>query len=198
MLTRLQQAIQRHASGPTILVLLGLVVAFAVILNLTSISFGSRALMARAGGLCILDMRTHYTPDEAYTLFEALGTEGRRLYACLLLVADILFPVVAMLLGVTSIAWFMRHIVAPHHPAQRLILVPPVMLTADLAENTSILTMMLIFPRRLDSVARLACFFTMLKGSAGLITVTVIVACAAILAWQRIVRGYQAGGDRAT
>lgn len=185
MLNRMQQTIQRHANGRTVLVLLGLLAAGIIILNFTNILFSSRVLEAQTGGLSILDFRaSYYTPDEAYTLFEALGAEGRKHYFYLLL-ADFLLPLVGMLFGATCIAWLMRRTVAPHHPTRRLILLPFLLLGVDYAENVSILTMLSAFPGRFDIAAQMAYAFTMLKGIAGIIVVTVIVVCAVILVWPR-------------
>jgi hypothetical protein len=185
MLDRFQQTIQRYATGRTVLVLLGIFVALVFTLNFTDLPFSSRALLAQSRGLVILDANIGYSPDEAYALFEALGPVGRRLYGYLHLV-DLFIPIVGMLFFAAVMAWLLRHIVPPHHPAQRLILFAPVVMLADYAENICIWLMMLAFPQRLDGVAQLANFFTMFKVVNGLISITVILVCVAILVWQRM------------
>jgi hypothetical protein len=185
MLDRFQQTVQQHATGRAVLVLLGIFVALVFILNFTDLPLSSRALLAQSRGLVILDANIGYSPDEAYALFEALGPEGRQLYRYLHLV-DLFFPIIGMLFFATLIAWLLRHIVSPHHPAQRLILFAPAGMLADYAENICIWLMMLAFPQRLDGVAQLANFFTLFKAVNGFIGIAVILVCVAILVWQRI------------
>jgi hypothetical protein len=188
-LDRAQQVFQVHTSGRTVLVLLCVFAALVVVLNFTDLPFGSRALAARAGGLAILDLRsTGYTPDEAYSLLEALGSAGRSLYLCLLLAADVLLPLIGALFFCTCIALLLRHLIACHHPAQRLILLPVVTMLADLGENTCIVILLLTFPRRLDGLARIASLLTLLKGGVGMLVAAVIVVCLLALVYRWMVR----------
>lgn len=185
MLKRVQRIIQEHASGRVVLVLLCVFALCVIVLNFTNLPFGTSALVARSGGLSILDLRSSgYTPDEAYALFEALGAEGRRLYLCLLLAADILLPLTGALFFAVCIAWLLRHIVAGHHPVQRLILLPAVTMLADFSENACTLVLLLVFPHRIDSLARAASFFTLLKSGAGMLVVIVIVVCISTLVYR--------------
>ncbi len=187
MLDRLQKTLQKHASGRTILVLLVILVAIYITLNFSDIPFGLRALTTHSGGLMILDMRLSYTPDEAYTLLESLGAEGRRLYVTMLLTGDILLPVTYSLFFATVSAWLLNRVAPPHHPAQRLSLLAFVGGAADLVENGCILALLFAFPNRLDGVAMASSLLKILKFGSGAVGVPVIVILAVMLAWRRIV-----------
>ena len=76
--------------------ILGLLSAAGVltlIMNGTDLPFSTATIEDHSGGLRILDMRFSYGPEEANSLFEALGTEGRRAYLMLHLMPDMLFPI---------------------------------------------------------------------------------------------------------
>jgi hypothetical protein len=164
-----------------------------VILDFTDIPFGVRALAARSNGLPILDMRSGYTPDEAYALFDALGAQGRQLYATMILSADIFLPIIYTLFFAMAVTWLMRRIVAPDHAAQRLCFTPFIALVGDWGENICSLLMMAVYPTRLDGVATVANYLTMLKGVGLAVNVIVVVACVLVLVWRRVRRpaGYR-------
>jgi hypothetical protein len=165
MLNRLQQTIQRLANGRAILILLAAVIALRVLMGLPNDPFGLNAHLARLGGAAILDMRICYTPDDAYALLEALGSEGRLAYATMLLGGDILFPISYSLLFAA------------------IALIGGI---SDIAENLSILTMIFAFPQRLDGVAWFSSLIKITKFGSGAIGVPLIVVLAVILMWQRI------------
>ena len=192
MLDRVQRTIQERTSGRAVLVLLCVFALCVIMLNFTDLPFGTRALAVRSGGLVTLDLRsTGYTPDEAYALFEALGTEGRRLYLSSILAVDILLPLIGALFFAMCIAWFLGHF-ASQHPVQRLILLPVVTMLADLAENACTLTLLLVFPRRVDGLAWAASFFTLLKSGAGMLVVIVVVVCMLALVYRWAIRRFSA------
>ena len=98
MLHRLLTMVQRLATGRTVLVLFLVTAAFGFALNVTHVPFGVQAFRERTGGLDIMDMRSNYTPDEVYELLEALGPEGREVYASMHLAVDFVFPLFYSLL----------------------------------------------------------------------------------------------------
>ena len=186
MLDRLQKSLSRHANGRVILVLLVVLIALWTTLNLSDIPFGLRSLVDHSGGLVILDLRTGYTPDQAYTLFEALGTEGRQLYGTMLLAGDILLPITYSLFFAAIAAWLLRQVVPSDHPAQRLSLLAFVGGAADLAENACVLAMLAAFPHRLDGVAWASSLLKIPKFGSGAICVPFILALAVALVWKRL------------
>jgi hypothetical protein len=186
MLDRLQKTIQKHANWRTVLVLLVALIALSMMLNVSNVSIGLNSLTALSGGRMILDMRTDYTPDDAYELLEALGPQGRRLYATMHIAADTIFPVVYSSFFSFVAAWLLRAIARPDHPAQRLILLPYVAGLCDVSENVCILVMSAAFPRRIDVLARVARVLSTIKFGLMPVGVAIIAVCGVILLWRRL------------
>jgi hypothetical protein len=184
MLDRLQQIVQRLANGRTILILLAAVIALRVIMGLPNDPFGLNPHLARLGGAAILDMQIGYTPDDAYVLLEGLGTEGRRAYAAMLLIGDMLFPISYSLLFAAIAAWLLARVAPPDHWAQKLSLIALIGGISDIAENLSILTMIFAFPRRLDGVAWFSSLIKITKFGSAAVGAPLIVIFAVMLVWK--------------
>jgi hypothetical protein len=153
MLDHLQHIIHRLANGRAILILLAATMALRAIMGLPNDPFGLNPHLARLGGVAILDLQIGYTPDDAYALLEALGTEGRQAYAAMLLIGDTLFPISYSLLFAAIAAWLLARVAPPDHWAHKLSLIALIGGLSDIAENLSILTMIFAFPQRLDGAA---------------------------------------------
>jgi len=93
MLKKTLTFIQYKTSWLTILGLLAITGLMLFIMNGTKLPFSNPTIVEHSGGIPILDLRTSYSPDDAYELFAALGTEGRQAYRVLHLVPDTLFPI---------------------------------------------------------------------------------------------------------
>jgi hypothetical protein len=78
----------------------------------------------------VLDVRFWYTPEDAQSLFKAIGPGGRKLYAISQVTLDLLFPpVYGTLLAILIVRLFsMEH-------ARLLLLAPLLTVVADLSEN---------------------------------------------------------------
>jgi hypothetical protein len=188
MLNRLQKTIQRLANGRAILILLGATLALRVVMGLPNDPFGLNPHLARLGGAEILDMQIGYTPDDAYMLLEGLGSEGRQAYAVMLSTGDMLFPIAYSLLFATIAAWLLARVAPPDHWAHRLSLVALVAGISDIAENLSIMAMILTFPQRLDGAAWFSSLIKITKFGSGAIGAPMILILAAILIWGRTAR----------
>jgi hypothetical protein len=187
MLDRLQHMIQRLANGRVILLLLAAVIALRVIMGLPNDPFGLNPHLARLGGAAILDMQIGYTPEDAYALLEGLGAEGRQAYAAMLLIGDMLFPISYSLLFATIAAWLLARVAPPDHWAQKLSLIALIGGISDIAENLSILTMILAFPQRLDSIAWFSSLIKITKFGSAAVGAPLIVVFAVILVWKHTV-----------
>jgi len=187
MLDRLQHMIQRLANGHVILLLLAAVIALRVIMGLPNDPFGLNPHLARLGGAAILDMQIGYTPEDAYALLEGLGAEGRQAYAAMLLIGDMLFPISYSLLFATIAAWLLARVAPPDHWAQKLSLIALIGGISDIAENLSILTMILAFPQRLDSIAWFSSLIKITKFGSAAVGAPLIVVFAVILVWKHTV-----------
>ena len=187
MLDRLQQIIQRLANGRAILILLAAVVALRVIMGIPNDPFGLNPHLARLGNAVILDLQIGYIPEDAYALLEALGAAGRQAYAAMLLGGDMLFPISYSLLFAAIAAWLLARVAPPDHWAQKLSLIALIGGISDIAENLSILTMILAFPQRLDGVAWFSSLIKITKFGSAAVGAPLIVILAVILAWRHTI-----------
>ncbi|MBN1978048.1 MAG: hypothetical protein JW918_11685 [Anaerolineae bacterium] len=187
MLDRLQHMIQRLANGRAILILLAAVIALRVIMGLPNDPFGLNPRLTRLGGAAILDMQIGYTPKDAYALLEGLGAEGRQAYAAMLLIGDTLFLISYSLLFAAVAAWLLARVAPPDHWAQKLSLIALVGGISDIAENLSILTMILAFPQRLDGIAWFSSLIKITKFGSAAVGAPLIMVFAVMLVWKRTV-----------
>jgi len=181
VLRKLLACIQNRASWP---VILGLLVAAGVlgfIMNGTTLAFSTPTIEDHSGGLRILDMRFSYGPDEANRLFDALGTEGRRAYAMLHLMPDILFPTCYALAFACTSAWFLVRLLPLHHPLQWLSLTPLIAGIADILENLSLVVVNWSYPSRIDWLTQMASVLTKIKF--GLMPIGVVLLSAMVVLW---------------
>ena len=186
MLNRLQHMIQRLANGRAILILLGTTIALRVIMGLPNDPFGLNPHLARLGGAEILDMQIGYTPDDAYTLLEGLGPEGRQAYTMMLSTGDMLFPIAYSLLFAAIAAWLLARVAPPDHWAQKLSLIALIAGVSDIAENLSILAMIAAFPQRLEGVAWFSSWIKVVKFGSGAIGAPLVLILVAMLVWQSV------------
>jgi len=125
----------------------GNVKAFIVLLVLTTVSvtvvFRILADIDKSAGspVEILDMRFHWTLDDAFTLFDKIGKDGRSLYRSLYVQGyDVISPLI-MDLGASSLFSMV-------YPGSLLNLLPFVRFFCDMAENVCVLILMNNYPVR--------------------------------------------------
>jgi hypothetical protein len=145
-------------------------------------------MLVRLGGAAILDLQIGYTPDDAYALLEALGPGGRQSYAMMLGTGDMLFPISYSLLFAAIAAWLLIRVAPPDHWAQKLSLIALIGGMSDIAENQSILALILAFPRRLDEAAWFSSLIKITKFSSAAAGAPLLLILAVILVWRRITR----------
>lgn len=133
-----------------------------------------------------LDVRLSYTPQAALDTAEKLGAEGRRLYSVSELTLDVAFPLLYSALLSNILGLLYRS-----HPnpstRQNLSRIPFALLLADLMENCSIASLMLVYPdpRFSNLAARFAAFFTSLKWFIGLFVLCTILWLVVMNVWIR-------------
>ena len=106
----------------------------------------------------ILDGRSRYSPKDVRQFFQAIGADGRRLYAITELTLDVLFP---LIYGSLFAALILR--LYEGGVARSLVLVPLVLIAADLAENVTVAIMASRFNGQDPPLAKVAVIFTVLK-----------------------------------
>ncbi len=103
----------------------------------------------------ILDGQLFYTADKAYQVIGSYGHTGRETYIRGTLALDFIYPLVYSVM--LSLLLFKAT------KDQILSSLPFVILLLDYFENITLLTVVFNFPERIDSVATIAGFITLLK-----------------------------------
>lgn len=166
------------ASGKALLVL------FLVLLPFNLFLFPARSERLRALSCQsnpVLDVRFGYSPEEAYGIVDALGPEGRRLYAVTQVSLDLAYPALYSLLLSGLMALALTHGFPGRRRLAWLAFLPFAMALADLGENLSLTAMMLTYPPALTWLAQLANLFTLLKWGLGIASFGLILA--GLVAW---------------
>jgi hypothetical protein len=110
-----------------------------------------------------LDMQSSYSPEKAYQLIDSYGQAGRQYYVLIELTLDVIYPILSALMISSIIIFFFRRVFPLDSFWQKLPLLGPIVMIVDYLENTSIVTMLLAYPRQLDFVAQAANVFTVAK-----------------------------------
>ena len=163
MLKKILTFIQRRTSWLTILGLLAITCIMMFIMNGTNLPFSNPTIREHSGGLTILDLREAFSPDDAYELFMALGSEGRQAYLILHLVPDMIFPIGYALTFAFISGWFLVRLLPLNHQLQWLSLIPLISGLADVLENLSLVLCNLAYPGRIDWLVRFASLLTRVK-----------------------------------
>ncbi len=181
MLKKILTFIQYKTSWLAILVLLTATALMMFLMNGTDLPFSNPTIVEHSGGVAILDMRVSFTPDDAYELFNALGTEGRRAYLVLHLVPDTLFPIGYALVFAFISAWFLVRLLPLNHRLQWLSMIPLISGLADVLENLSLVICNLAFPRRVDWLVQIAHLLTKVKF--GLLPIGLVFLIIIVVTW---------------
>jgi hypothetical protein len=181
MLKKILTFIQYKTTWLAIFVLLVATLLMMFLMNGTQLPFSNPTIVEHSGGVPILDMRESYTPDDAYELFTALGTEGRRAYLTLHLVPDTLFPIGYALVFAFISAWFLVRLLPLDHRLQWLSMIPLISGLADVLENLSLVICNLAFPSRIDWLVRVAHLLTKVKF--GLLPIGLVFLIIIVVMW---------------
>ena len=181
MLKKILTFIQYKTSWLAILGMLAATALMMFLMNGTELPFSNPTIVKHSGGVHILDMRESYTPDDAYELFAALGSKGRRAYLTLHLVPDTLFPVGYSLVFAFISAWFLVRLLPLDHRLQWLSMIPLMSGLADVLENLSLVICNLTYPGRVDWLVRFAHLLTKVKF--GLLPIGLVFLIIIIVVW---------------
>jgi hypothetical protein len=115
------------------------------------------------GGQQILDLRPSFSVEETYGRLDRMGQAGRAAYLRLIFVVDVAFPLAAFAF-LRALSRFSAHRAsAPRWLRRTLTALPLAYLSLDLLENTSILSMLLEYPARLEPLASVLGYLTRAK-----------------------------------
>jgi hypothetical protein len=102
--------------------------------------------------------RRGYSPEDARKFFEAIGPDGRKLYANTELSLDVAFPLVYGSLFAALLILLYGQVSARYR-----VLVPLLTVVMDLAENVTLAFLASRFDGKASPLARVAAVFTLLK-----------------------------------
>lgn len=181
MLKKLLTWIQKSTSWLTILGLIAGSALMMYLMNWTNLPFSTPTIQEYSGGVTILDLRTDFSPDDAYELFSALGTEGRRAYLALHLFPDTLFPIGYSLAFAFMSAWFLVRLLPLNHRLQWLSMIPLISGLCDVLENLSLVVANLVYPGRIDWLVRVAHLLNKVKF--GLLPIGLVFLIIIVVMW---------------
>lgn len=178
-LRRLSRAICRISTGRVVLGSLILWVVFLVLIQ--GKPFGIATLQEITGGATILDMTFTTSPQQVYSVLDALGEAGRAFDLTRIVPLDLVFPATYMLFLSVGISWVLARGFQRDSPWFLLNLAPVIAGTADYCENAGIITLLLTYPARLDPVAWCTSMMYVIKFAFS--TISFLALFAALIAW---------------
>jgi hypothetical protein len=147
--------------------------------------FGIAQLQEITGGPTILDMTFTTGPDQVYAVLSALGDAGRAFDLTHIVPLDLVFPFTYCLFLALGISWALSRLVPGCSPLFLLNLAPVLAAAADYCENAGVITLLLAYPARLDTVAWSVSFMYSIKfffSFVSFITLfTALAGCAVVL-----------------
>jgi hypothetical protein len=153
--------------------------AFMVMMNIGATAFFRSThgvgVLDTGGGASLLDNRTSgYSPESAYNMISAYGSQGIRYYL-MFTVADTFFPPTLAFSLLLAIVYFYRPLFQSYPLTRGLTALPAIYLASDYLENIGIVSMLLGFPTRLPGMARFANFMFASKNISSDLAILVIL-----------------------
>jgi hypothetical protein len=180
---RLSRAICRIATGKVLVASFVLWLVVAVLIY--GRPFGIAQLQEITGGATILDMTLTTGPQQVYAVLDALGTAGRAFDLTRIVPLDLVFPFTYALFLSVAISWVLERWLRDCSPWFGLNLLPVVAAAADYCENAGIITLLLTYPARLDTVALFTSTMYIIKSAFS--TLSFIALFAALAGWALVV-----------
>jgi hypothetical protein len=148
---RLSRAICRGATTKTLLV--SFVFWLVALTLINGKPFGLAQLQEITGGATILDMTFTMGPNQVYSVLDTLGEAGRAFDLTHIVPLDLVFPFTYGLFLALGISWAFSRLLPENSPWFLLNLAPVLAAAADYCENAGVITLLLMYPARLDPVA---------------------------------------------
>ena len=141
-----------HISRPAVLmVLIGFYLVFVLVLF---------PALGGDGKAAPLDLMFSYSPHQAYQKIESYGPQIRHRYAISAMTLDVAYPLTYSLM---FSVWLSLLLPPKSKTACSICMLPFAVLLLDLLENSGIVVMLLVFPKRLDMLATATSLATSLK-----------------------------------
>jgi len=173
LLNDLSRCIQQIASV-RLWILLTLVM-FGLGYAMTSSISPSAELMTLADGRNMPDTQFWRSADSLYGQLSDYGAHGRQLYLTRVSPIDLFIPLAQVLFLSIAITLVFRNAFHLDSGWQLLNTLPFAAMVGDYLENASIVSIILAYPNRLDTLALAAAFFTAIKFIASLASIGLII-----------------------
>ncbi len=187
LFTKLSREIAQLYSARLMLFLLLVVAVFFLLFNFSHFPFSNPSLVEISGGVGLLDVMPYYSAQEAFSLLDRYGTQGRELYLRFL-VADFMF-IPAYGLGFSLL--FTRAVRArfgENDTRLWLNLLPLAAGLFDCLENLCILGMLLMYPATNLALGTLSGIATLCKTALTLVSLL----CMSYLGLSLVIRRFNA------
>jgi len=122
-----------------------------------------------------------YTPEEAYTILDSIGPEGRSLYLSVQLPLDFIYPGLFAITYGLLLTWLFKKGLNPSSKAFYWSLVPVFAGLFDYLENIGIIIMVNTFPGLSETVVKITSLFTILKSGFTIVFYVLLVAGIVVL-----------------
>ena len=151
-------------------------IAFGILLYIIDYSpIGITGLKNLCGSEQLLDFEVNYSVEQAYTILNTLGTNGREFYLHKILPLDIIYPISLMFLLLCLVATILKKSTKPNSMFRFLVCLPLLYLLCDWGENIGFAIMLANFPTQISIACQISNIFTMAKFCfVSLIIITII------------------------
>jgi len=109
------------------------------------------------------DLSLFYSSGDLYDIADALGESGRIKYIHTRFSFDVIFPLIYSFFLTTALSEIFKHLLTLNNPLRVINLLPILGMGFDILENISASLVMYLYPYRIDFVATMTSFFTLLK-----------------------------------
>lgn len=169
MLLKLTGLVRRNATSKALLLLFIVYMIVFGIFFYADVPFGLSAMRQYAGEVKILDTLTFYDVAQAYALLDSLGPQGRAIYARILTM-DMLYPAVLGAFVAVVLAFMLQKILPAKSYWYWLSLLPIANAVLDYGENAMTWLLLGNYPNRLNAVATVGGYLTLLKSLMGMLS----------------------------
>jgi len=184
---KISQAILKISNLKVFLILLAAVIVLVIVPDFVKIPISNLKFEEYSHGIKMLDLTAHYTPEQAYSLLDNYGAQARNYYLYFMEPLDVFVPAIMGLILSVSATLIYKRIIKEKH----LIFIQIVPLMGwlfDYLENIGVITMLINYPARLFSVARVTNIFTNAKNLFNMASIIILFLGLVILGLKTIFR----------
>jgi hypothetical protein len=141
-----------------------------------------------SGGGELLDVKPSFSPEAIYSRLEAYGEIGRKNYMIRNVTVDVVLPFALLPFLVLLMGYAIGRFRIGNAARLFLISAPFTYVIFDLAENASVIALLANYPGRLEPLASVLPYLTLIKRAASMLALFAPVVILALAALRRIAR----------